>query len=56
MMTGIDTEIEIIHGLGLEVLQYEVVLSSVSDLCGELDWYEPRRLWLDAGELNPIVS
>ena len=33
-----DKEIEIIHELGQEILNYESMLSSTSDVCGELDW------------------
>lgn len=34
-----DMEIEIIYELGQEVLKHEKLLSSVSDICGELDRY-----------------
>lgn len=34
-----DREIEIIHGLGQDVLQYEDLLNSISDICGEVDSY-----------------
>lgn len=33
-----DREIEIVHELGQEILKYEDVLSSTSDICAELDW------------------
>ncbi len=35
----IDKEIEIIHDLGQEVLRYEDMLNSASDICGDLDRY-----------------
>lgn len=38
----VDREIEIVHELGQEVLKYEDILSSTSDICAELDWYEPE--------------
>lgn len=33
-----DREIEIVHELSQEILKYEDVLSSTSDICAELDW------------------
>jgi DNA mismatch repair protein MSH5 len=41
-----DREIEISHELAQYVLQYEELLTSCSDVCGELDRYvyEPMRL------------
>jgi DNA mismatch repair protein MSH5 len=33
-----DREIEISHELAQHVLEYEVLLNKVSDICGELDW------------------
>jgi DNA mismatch repair protein MSH5 len=32
-----DKEIEIIHALAQEILEYEGILSTISDICGELD-------------------
>ena len=37
-----DREVEISHELAQYILQYEVVLTLVSDICGELDRYESR--------------
>lgn len=34
----VDREIELVHELGQEILKYEDVLSSTSDICAELDW------------------
>ena len=36
---SLDKEIEIIHELATEVLKFEGMLCTVSDICGELDWY-----------------
>lgn len=33
-----DREIEIVHDLGQEILKYEDLLSTTSDICAELDW------------------
>jgi len=35
-----DREIEIVHDLAQRVLEHEVMLTKVSDILGELDWYE----------------
>jgi DNA mismatch repair protein MSH5 len=32
-----DREVEISHELAQEILQYETLLTTVSDICGELD-------------------
>ena len=34
----LDKEIEIVHALAQEALEYEAMLCAVSDICGELDW------------------
>jgi len=34
-----DREIEIVHDLAQRVLQHEMILSKVSDILAELDWY-----------------
>lgn len=36
---SLDREIEIIYDLAQRILQHEVMLSTASDVCGELDWY-----------------
>jgi len=36
--SGTDREIEIVYELAQRVLEFEDMLSSTSDLCGELDW------------------
>ncbi len=38
-----DSEIEIVHELGQQVLTQEEMLNTVSDICGELDRYVWRR-------------
>lgn len=38
-ITRSDREIEIIHELAQEILKYETMLCTVSDICGEIDWY-----------------
>lgn len=35
-----EREIEIVHDLGQQVLAHEEMLNAVSDVCGELDWYD----------------
>ena len=37
-LTEIDSEIDIIHDLARDILEYESLLINISDLCGELDW------------------
>ena len=37
----LEKEIDIIHNLGQRTLQREALLNNVSDICGELDRYDP---------------
>ncbi|KAL8732568.1 MAG: hypothetical protein Q9181_003910 [Wetmoreana brouardii] len=43
-LAATDKEIEIIHKLGQEVLQYEDMLTKASDVCGELDRHPLQEL------------
>lgn len=40
---GIDKEIEIVHGLAEKIVEYEDMLNTCSDICGELDRYMTSR-------------
>lgn len=50
-----DREIEISHELAQFVLQYEELITSCSDVCGELDRYIAQRL-KQIGTNRPLVS
>lgn len=50
-----DREIEISHELAQFVLQYEELITSCSDVCGELDRYVAERL-KQIGTNRPLAS
>ena len=41
LLTVVDMEIELLHKLAIEILSHEDLLISVSDVCGQIDWWVP---------------